>query len=255
MAACAAIYCAAARGSVATWAYMQAAGDAGDGDEGEATVAARLAALLAADMPFVVAEASAPQHGAAGAGAAPALRAGTLLGYACASPFRPREGWRFCCENSVYVSEGARRRGVGKCRAPAGAHSARRSPHRPFSQHARGPHPRAGSALLAALLPACAARGFRQVVAGVTVERDDGAAVGCGGGGSASPSVRLHLAAGFAIAGRLRAAGWKGGRWLDAVFLQRAVGAGEEGAPGAGDAPPDDGLLPASLRVPPARRQ
>ena len=107
----------------------------------------------------------------------------------------------------------------------------------------------AGTALLSALLPACAARGFRQVVAGVTVERGDGAAVG--GGDSASPSVRLHLAAGFAIAGRLRAAGWKAGRWLDAVFLQKAVGAGADDA----DAPPDDSLLPESLRVPPARWQ
>jgi hypothetical protein len=108
---------------------MQAASDAGDGDEGEATVAARLAALLAADMPFVVAEAAADVADAgagagAGAGAAPSLPAGTFLGYACASSFRPREGWRFCCENSVYVSEGARRCGVGKCAPAAGAEPA-----------------------------------------------------------------------------------------------------------------------------------
>ncbi len=85
----------------------------------------------------------------------------------------------------------------------------------------------------------------------MTVERGDGAAVG--GADSASPSVRLHLSAGFVIAGRLRAAGWKAGRWLDAVFLQRAVGAGADGCDA--DEPPDDGLLPPSLRVPPARRQ
>ena len=218
-AACAALYCDAARGGVATWAYMQqppasSAADGGDADA--AVVAARMRAQMESGLPFLLAESPAASP-AAGAGAGAASAGGRFLGYACGAPFRPREGWRFAVENSVYVCADARRQGVG-------------------------------AALLAALLPAAAACGFRRVVAGVTVERGDGSG-GESGGEYASASVRLHQAAGFDIVGRLPAVGWKGGRWLDAVFLQRSVGAGDECAP------PDDALLPAELQVPAERRQ
>lgn len=39
---------------------------------------------------------------------------GAVLAYAYAAQFRPRYGYRFCCESSVYVSESARGRGFGK---------------------------------------------------------------------------------------------------------------------------------------------
>jgi L-amino acid N-acyltransferase len=38
--------------------------------------------------------------------------------------------------------------------------------------------------------------------------------------------MALHLAHGFHEAGRLREAGWKFGRWLDLVYLQRLPGTG-----------------------------
>ena len=38
---------------------------------------------------------------------------GRVLGYAYASWYRERPGYRFTCENSVYVAPGAMRRGVG----------------------------------------------------------------------------------------------------------------------------------------------
>ena len=199
--ACAAIYCAAARTSVCTWAYMQPEEEAlAAGNESEATVANRLSGVVTSSMPFFVAEAPSPTPSSTP----------SLLGYAYVSPYRPREGWRTTCEDSVYVVPDAQRRGVG-------------------------------NALLSALLPAAAAAGFRLAVAIISVEHSEGAS--CEG----SPSVRLHAAHGFALAGRLPAAGWKSGRWLDAAFMQRALGVG------AG-APPDDDALPPTLRVPPGRR-
>ena len=39
---------------------------------------------------------------------------GKLLGWSTLSAFRPRPGYRFTCENSVYVAAEARGRGVGK---------------------------------------------------------------------------------------------------------------------------------------------
>jgi phosphinothricin acetyltransferase len=39
-------------------------------------------------------------------------------------------------------------------------------------------------------------------------------------------SVELHRRAGFALVGTLRDVGWKHGRWLDTVLMQRALGSG-----------------------------
>lgn len=46
-------------------------------------------------------------------------------------------------------------------------------------------------------------------------------------------SIGLHVALGFEVAGILRNSGWKFGRWLDTVFMRRALGdgAGKPGAP------------------------
>ncbi len=77
-----------------------------------------------------------------------------------------------------------------------------------------------GRTLLDALVIAAAAGGFRQMVAVI--------------GDSANlASIRLHAAAGFDHIGTLRAVGWKHGRWLDTVLMQRALGPGDT-APSAG---------------------
>lgn len=39
---------------------------------------------------------------------------GEILGWSTLSSFRPRPGYRFTCENSVYVAASARGRGIGK---------------------------------------------------------------------------------------------------------------------------------------------
>jgi phosphinothricin acetyltransferase len=64
-----------------------------------------------------------------------------------------------------------------------------------------------GRALMGALLERARAAGARQVIAVVA------------DGGDPS-SVRLHAAFGFTEAGRLRAVGFKQGRWLDTLLLQ-----------------------------------
>jgi phosphinothricin acetyltransferase len=63
----------------------------------------------------------------------------------------------------------------------------------------------------------CTGAGFRQMVAVI------------GDSGNAA-SIALHKRAGFTPAGLLKAAGWKHGRWVDSVLMQRPLGAGA-GAP------------------------
>jgi phosphinothricin acetyltransferase len=72
-----------------------------------------------------------------------------------------------------------------------------------------------GKALLAELMAQAERAGGRQMVAVI--------------GDSANlASIRLHAALGFAHTGQLRASGWKHGRWLDTVFMQRALGWGDD---------------------------
>ncbi len=66
-----------------------------------------------------------------------------------------------------------------------------------------------GRALLAALLKAAGECGFRQMIAVI--------------GGGEPASMALHAALGFAPAGRLQRVGWKFGRWLDVVYMQKAL--------------------------------
>jgi len=79
-----------------------------------------------------------------------------------------------------------------------------------------------GRALLTSLIEACTARGFRQMIAVV-------------GGSDHVASIALHEALGFTKMGVFKSVGYKHGRWLDTVYLQRHLG--------AGDAAPPDGQL------------
>lgn len=74
-----------------------------------------------------------------------------------------------------------------------------------------------GRALLAALIARTEAAGFRQMIAVI--------------GGAEPASIALHATLGFRHAGRLEAAGWKHGRWLDSVYMQRALGDGSDSDP------------------------
>lgn len=116
------------------------------------------------------------------------LAGGRLAGYAYAGPYRPRPAYRFTVENSVYVADWARRRGVA-------------------------------SRLLAALIDACEQREFRQMIAII-------------GDSANAASVELHRKAGFRVVGTLESVGYKFGRWLDTVIMQRSLGAGAVAEPG-----------------------
>ena len=75
-----------------------------------------------------------------------------------------------------------------------------------------------GRALLKALLEACERCGFRQVVAVI-------------GDSGHEASIGLHHALGFRMVGTLQSAGFKFGRWIDIVLMQRALGPGDATPP------------------------
>ena len=135
-------------------------------------IAQRRAGIIARNLPYLVAE---QEDG--------------VVGYCYASPFRPRSGYRFTLEDSVYVAPDRVGLGIGR-------------------------------ALLQSVLARCADLGYRQMVAVI-------------GGRETVASINLHRSLGFADAGAFAGVGYKFGRWIDIVLMQRALG------PGAG-APPDE---------------
>jgi L-amino acid N-acyltransferase YncA len=79
----------------------------------------------------------------------------------------------------------------------------------------------AGRALMAALVARCEDLGYRQMIAVI------------GDSGNAA-SIKLHEAVGFRQVGLLRSVGYKHGRWLDSVFMQRDLGHGDRTPPACG---------------------
>jgi L-amino acid N-acyltransferase YncA len=75
-----------------------------------------------------------------------------------------------------------------------------------------------GRALLDRLVAESEARGFRQMVAVI-------------GDSAQIASIALHRAAGFRMIGTFEAVGFKFGRWLDTVMMQRTLGEGTETVP------------------------
>jgi phosphinothricin acetyltransferase len=77
-----------------------------------------------------------------------------------------------------------------------------------------------GRAVLAAVLDACQAMGLRQVVAVI-------------GDSQNAASIGLHAALGFEHSGVGRSVGYKHGRWVDIVWMQKALNGGDASSPGA----------------------
>jgi phosphinothricin acetyltransferase len=75
-----------------------------------------------------------------------------------------------------------------------------------------------GAALLTRLVEDAAARGFRQMIAVI-------------GDSAQIPSIAVHARVGFAHIGTLRSVGFKHGRWLDTVLMQRPLGSGNQTPP------------------------
>jgi phosphinothricin acetyltransferase len=76
-----------------------------------------------------------------------------------------------------------------------------------------------GRVLLAELIEGCTALGLRQMVAII-------------GDSGHLPSIAFHESFGFTRIGTIRAVGFKLGRWVDSVILQRPLGEGAETLPG-----------------------
>lgn len=110
-----------------------------------------------------------------------ALRDGAVVGFAFAQPFGAREAWRATVEATVAVHPDAAGQGAGR-------------------------------ALLASLIAACEAKGFRQMIAVL------------GAGTAGEGMVALHQALGFSHAGMLRGVGLVLGAPVDSLLLQRALG-------------------------------
>ena len=75
-----------------------------------------------------------------------------------------------------------------------------------------------GKLLLAELLSQCEARGARQMLAVIGDSKNLG-------------SIGVHKALGFEQTGIVRSAGWKFGRWLDVVMMQKPLGLGDSTEP------------------------
>lgn len=84
-----------------------------------------------------------------------------------------------------------------------------------LAQEARGQG--IGKLLLAELVERCTSLGFRQMIAVI--------------GGAQPASISLHKRAGFSETGLLIGAGYKHGRWLDTMLMQRALGDGNQSQP------------------------
>ena len=76
-----------------------------------------------------------------------------------------------------------------------------------------------GRALLTELIRICERQGFRQMIAVI------------GGGAEHPASVGLHRTLGFREIGVIEASGFKHGRWLDTVLMQRTLGTGRTTPP------------------------
>ena len=125
----------------------------------DAEMARRMRGVLDAGYPYLVAELD-----------------GEFVGYAYASSYRARAGYRKTVENSVYVVPGRQGQGIG-------------------------------AALMQALIDACEARGYRQMIAVI-------------GEPTNTASIRLHESLGFSVVGRFSEVGTKFGRWLDLTCME-----------------------------------
>jgi phosphinothricin acetyltransferase len=138
----------------------------------DSDIAARMGAVMALGLPYVVME-----------------DAGRVLGFSYASPFRQRAAYRFTAEESVYIHPDHLGRGLGK-------------------------------ALVGEVIAACETLGLRQLVAVI-------------GDSANAGSIGLHRSLGFVEIGVGRAFGFKYGRWVDIVQMQKPLNGGDASPPTA----------------------
>jgi len=109
-----------------------------------------------------------------------------VVGYAYAVLFRKRPAYRYTVKHSIYIHHEHVAQGVG-------------------------------GRLLRALVDACAAAGFRQMIGYIDADN--------------TASLALHERAGFIRVGHLPAVAFRYGRWADSVMVQRSLGPGSTAPP------------------------
>ena len=97
---------------------------------------------------------------------------------------------------------------------PAYRFSAEDSIYVAEGQHGKG----IGRLLMQALIDACEGAGVRKLIAVIGDSGNHG-------------SIGVHTAAGFVPVGTMRSVGWKFGRWLDIVMMEKTLGAGNSTPP------------------------
>jgi phosphinothricin acetyltransferase len=102
--------------------------------------------------------------------------------------YHDRVGFRFTAENSIYVAESWRGRGLG-------------------------------GRLLEPLIAAAEARGLHAILAAIDADNQS--------------SIRLHARFGFEKVGQFRQVGYKFGRWLDVIYMERLIHSPIPGAQGS----------------------
>lgn len=117
---------------------------------------------------------------------------GVIVGYAYVVPFRKRPAYRYAVKHSIYIHKDFQRAGIG-------------------------------GRLLSALIDACAAVGFRQMIGYIDAAN--------------AASLRLHEKFDFKQVGFLPSVGFKFGRWTDVTMVQRPLGAGGAAPPESWPAP------------------
>ncbi len=130
-----------------------------------AEITRRYEDVRAQDLPYLVAEID-----------------GAIAGYVYASPWSVRSAYRHTCQDSIYIDDAFRGRGIGR-------------------------------ALVTELAAQCTALGYRQMMAGI-------------GDSENHASIAMHTSCGFEPAGLLDSVGFKFGRWVDVVLMQRSLGDG-----------------------------
>ena len=115
-----------------------------------------------------------------------AEQGGVVIGYAYAVPFRKRPAYRYTVKHSVYIHNDHLRKGVGL-------------------------------KLMTALIDACAASGFRQMIGYIDAAN--------------TASLGIHERFGFRQVGFLPQVGYKFGHWTDTVMVQRSLGLGATAPP------------------------
>lgn len=102
----------------------------------------------------------------------------SVVGWGSLTPFRPKPGYRFTAQDSIYVHKDFRGRGIG-------------------------------AALLTHLIEAAQENGFHSIMALID--------------GGNTVSVHLHERFGFRHVGTFRQVGFKFGRWLDVIHMQKML--------------------------------